>query len=188
MAERDADPGDQLRVADPVEALVAAALRDGRAVAEPAGVGVEHLRAGLVVPQRDDHLGDQLLPVLRRTLQQAVVADVVEGLAEGLVHGGPVGDVRRVVVLPRVGVGVGVGQLEGAVVRVVELALGIPGRAVVEVLGRLQADGPFLVAGGGLVAVALDQWRESLAKRLDDLGLQLVLHVTDLLSCVVGHR
>ena len=59
--EGDAEPADQLRVADPVEGGVGRALGDRRAEAEAGGRRRDQLRARLVVAQRDDELREQVL-------------------------------------------------------------------------------------------------------------------------------
>ena len=124
--------------------------------------------------QGNDEIGERQLPALRKPIEEAAFLDVLERLGERVVPRRGVGDIGRVVVLPGIGVAIGVGQLEGRVVGVVKGVRLVPGRPVVEVLRRLDVERRFLVPGGGLIAEALDQVGVGVAFRFDDLGAELV--------------
>ena len=116
------------------------------------------------------------MPRLRQLVEQPAVLDVLQGLGERLVPLGRVRDVRGVVVLARVRVLVGVGQLEGRVVGVVDLVVGIPGGPVVEVLLRLDVERRLLVPRGRAVAEPLHEVGERVPLRIDDVRAQLISH------------
>ena len=174
--QRQPDEAELLGVADAVEGGEPGRLGDGGAVAEPVRVREYQLRALLVVPQGQHEAGEHGVPCLRELVEQPAVLDVLQGLGERLVPVGRVRDVRGVVVLARVRVAVGVGQLEGRVVGVVDLAVRVPRGPVVEVLLRLDVERRLLVPRGRAVAEPLHEVGERVPLRIDDVRAQLISH------------
>jgi predicted ATPase/DNA-binding CsgD family transcriptional regulator len=163
-------------VPDAVKRGEGAALLQRGAVGE-AGTGhADQLRAGFIVTQWNHHRLEQPAPRFGQFRQQVPLLQVAQPLAELVVQGGPVCHVRRVVVLPRIGEGVAVGQAQCREADVVELALGVPGRPVVEVLPWLDIERALQIAAGRLVTEPLDEVLIGVPLGFDDLISQFVLH------------
>ena len=151
-------------------------LLHGRSPGEAAAVERDQLGAGFVVAQREDESPEGDLEAVGKLVQQSPVLDVLQCLREGLVPGRGRGDIGRVVVLARVGVAVGVGQLQHRVIRVVQLPVGIPSRPIMEVLRRLDVERSLLVARRLPVSETLLEIAERVAHRLDRIRTQLKSH------------
>ncbi|EWS52678.1 hypothetical protein X551_04534 [Methylibium sp. T29] len=179
--DQQPDARQQLRQAEPVHRREHRRVGQRRAVG-PAGDGaVVHVRAPLVVAQRQQRGGDTLAQAVGQRGEQATLVEVVE-LALGdllLVRAGR--RVTHVEELARVLKRVPVGHHDRRTAGVEDLLVGLPQRPVVEVLDLLDVVGGLLVARRRLVAEARGQVREGVAQRLGVRGLDLNVHAVS--SC-----
>jgi len=151
-------------------------LRHGAGDAVAGNAAVVHVGAHLGVPQRHQATQDLVLQRLGQPVHQAALLAEAVGVLGGFLHPRPALHIGAIEVLARVGDRMPVGHADRRAGGIVELALRVPQRPIMEVGGRLDVVAGFLITAGRLVAETTLQIAVGMAEGFRRIRLDLYAH------------